>query len=305
MVFTKIYRAFKYSLQDFVRNFWLSITTIAIIVLSLLSINSLIILDAFSQFSIQSLNEKINISIFFKEGATDNQIYEAQSQLLAYPKVTQVDFISKEDALDLFISRHENDNHIVKAIEEIDSNPLGATLVVKAEKTSDYSEILNKIQNAPFSKHIEETSYEQHKYIISKINTINSKIRLIGILITVLFTAISLIVVANTIRLVIYTHKNEIKIMKLVGASNWFIKSPYIIQSILFSFLACIVSVMILYPFLSFIQPYINNFFQHQNYSVISYFNMHFYLIFGTQFLICALLTGLSSSYSARKYLKI
>ena len=120
-----------------------------------------------------------------------------------------------------------------------------------------------------------------------------------------IFAVISLVVIFNTIRMSIYTRKDEIVIMKLVGAGNWFIRAPFFIESIFYALVSVLIVIGVTYPIVNFIQPSLTNYFQDtQVINLAGYFQSNFLYIFGWQFLALATLNVVSTAVAMKKYLK-
>ena len=298
------YRVVKHSLQDIYRNIWLSAINITIIILALVSINFLIVLNTVSTMAINTFENKVDISVYFHNYVNDNQIYEMQSVLISMPEIRDVLFISKEEALATFKEQHVKDKVILQSLEELDENPLGVTLVVKAKTTKDYAGILTVLEDPKFSSLIKDTTYQENHFVIEKIAEINDKIKSIGLFVSLIFILISFIVILNTIRITIYTHRDELRIMKLVGAANWFVKGPYLVQSIIFSFISAGIAIMLIYPFLNFIQPFLEEFLGVDNMNLLEFFKNKLLVIFIVEFLVTAVFSVFSSNFAIHKYLE-
>ena len=160
---------------------------------------------------------------------------------------------------------------------------------------------MNKINN----NIIESRNFDDHKAILAKINSIAEKANEAGLFVSSLFVLITILVVYNAVRVAIFTHKREIGIMKLVGASTWFIRAPYLISAVIYALLGVIMIIIIIYPFLSLVQPYLATFFSGFEINLLGYYNSNFLLIFGLQFLAASLVNVLASLVAVGKYSKV
>ena len=305
MILLSFFRVIKFSLQDFARNFWLSIITVTIILLTLFSIDFIIILNYISNASINFIQDKIDITVYLDSNAKPQDIEGFKNEIKSYAEVKSLNYVNKEAALRDFKAKHKDNRNILKSLEEIGENPLMAHFNIKAKKSEDYPRIIEKLESSSFNNLIFSKNYNDHKKLIAKINEISKKVKNIGYFIMALFSLIAILVIYNTIRIAIYVHREEIHIMKLVGATNWFIKAPYLITGIIYSFLAIIISIIALYPLLGLIQPYLSNFFNKENLNLVSYFNDNFIFIFGLEFSILIVLNIIASSLAVRRYLKV
>jgi len=233
MFLVSSYRIIKFAWQSFWRNIWLSIVTITVIILTFVSINFLIVLHIVSNSIIDSVEERINVSIFFKPEIKEAEVLEVNAYLETLSQIDSIEYISAEQALDKFKKMHQDDPSILESLEELDDNPLGATLNVNAMSLEDYPSILEVIDNSKYKDWIATKNFDDHRDYINRINSISTNIQNIGFAITGLFIFIAILIVINTIRIAIYTHRNEIAVMKLVGATNNFIRSPFIFEAVI------------------------------------------------------------------------
>ncbi len=297
-------RVIKASVQDVGRNIWLSIATITILVLALFSINLLLVVKIISSETIQAVKEKIDVSLYLKSDSAETEIVNLQSKINALSQVKQVNYISKAEALETFRIEHKNDPEILEALIELGKNPLSPSLIVKPKDTNKYDELIESLVKVE-DDIIESKNFDDHKAMITKINLIAEKASQAGLFISALFVIIMLLVVYNSIRVAIYTHKREIGIMKLVGASNWFIRAPYLVSSLVYTFIGVLITIALFYPFLGLLQPYLASFFSDYGFNLISFYNSNFFMIFGLEFLAAAFINVLASLIAVGKYSKV
>lgn len=303
MFFVSLYRIFKFAGQGFWRNFWLSLATISIIILTFIAINFLITLNILIDTATNSIKDKIDVSIYFKNDISESQILEVKTYLNSLTQVKELSYISQTQVLENFRKKHQREQVIIESLEELEESPLGATLIVKAKEIRDYPTILQVLDNSKYNDWILDKNFDDHKEYINRLNNISENIRKVGVLTISIFLLIAALIVFNTIRVAIYTHREEINIMKLVGAANWFIRGPFILEGIFYGLSATALGIAIMYPLLNLIQPYINNFFLGE-FDLINHFNQNFWQIFGLELLGICFLNMLSSSIALRKYLR-
>ncbi len=297
-------RIIKFSFQDIGRNIWLSIVTITILILALFSVNMLLTVDVITKAAVNSIKEKIDINLYLKPDASEDKIAALKAKISNFSQVKEIKYISRSEALESFRIKHKNNPEVLDALRELGKNPLTPILIIKSNDIDKYDELiveLNKINNDI----IESRNFEDHKEILTKINNISNKINKAGIIVSLIFIIISILVVFNAIRVAIYTHRKEIGIMKLVGASNAFVKAPFLISGIIYAIVGVIIAVAIFYPFLTILQPYLETFFVSYDINIVSYYNANFIKIFGLQFLGAALINVVASFTALRKYSKV
>jgi cell division transport system permease protein len=190
------------------------------------------------------------------------------------------------------------------ALRELGKNPLNPVLIIKAKSIDQYDALilnLNKIDD----EIIESRNFENHKLILEKINNISHKVNEVGVFVSLVFIIVTVLVVFNAIRVAIYTHRREIGIMKLVGASNWFVRSPFLFSGIIYALIGTLATIAIYYPFLTILQPYLETFFVGYDVNIVSYFNENFIRIFGLEFLAAALINIIASFTALGRYSKV
>lgn len=298
-------RAVNFAFKDFWRNIWLSLVTVTVLILAILSVNVLISLNAISDKVIGSVQEKVDISVFIKPDVEQVEVANLQSRLMKMSEVKEVVFISKNDALEDFKEKHKDDDRILEALKEVEKNPLVDSLIIKATDISEYKNILNFINLDENQEIIKYQNYTDHEKIISRVNAISEKVKQVGIGITAIFVLISILIVFNAIRVMVYTRREEISVMRLVGASSSFIRLPFLLESILYAIFACVIAFVLLYAIFGAIGPYLSVFLESYNFNLIEYYNSNFIVIFAGELAVAAILSILSSAVAISRYLKI
>ena len=305
MILFSTIRVLKFAAQDFFRNFWLSLVTVTILILSLFSINFIIVVGVISQTAITAVEDKIDLNLYLIPDAGEDDIAALKSELERLDGVKDVSYISKAQALEAFQSKHQANQSIQDALREVGKNPLSASLIVEARELNNYTAIIDSLNN--LSKHavIESQNFDDHKTLLKTMSAITARTRQVGILVSLIFVAVTILVVFNAVRIAIYTHQKEIRIMKLVGASNWFIRAPFLAEAIFYALAGTLVIIVIFYPFLQLLQPYLGAFFNAESLNIIAYFNHNFITIFGIEFLAACLINTLASLLAVGKYMKV
>ena len=299
-----IYRIIKFSLQDIFRNAWLSIVTITILLLALFSINTLVTVRLVSDSAVQAIKEKIDISLYLKAETPENEIMALKAKLEENPRVKDVVYISKGGALDDFRKKYQNNQEVLAALKELGKNPLSPSLIIVPSNLEESNLLINELKVLD-SSIIESRDFADNSVILEKIGNITKRINEVGLFIILIFVLTSLLVVYNAIRVAIYTHRQEIEIMRLVGASNFFIYMPYLFSSFIYALLSVLIIVSIFFPILTLLQPYLEVFFTGYSVNILTYFLDNFLLIFGTQFLAVLFINILASLFAVRRYARV
>mgnify|MGYP001569846757 CR=1 FL=1 len=300
---TTLFRIIKYGFLGFWRNGWLSTATLSIIVLALLVFEGLIIFNVLTNGALDVLKSKIDISVYFKADAPEDDILKIQKSLESLAEVKSVEYISRDQALVIFKERHAGDPAISQSIEELQQNPLLASLDIKANDPKQYSIIADYLGNADFKTSFEKVTYAQNAVVIERLGKVIDTAEKGGFLLIIFLTLIAILVTFNTIRLAIYSSREEIGVMRLVGGSNSFIRGPYLVEGIIYGLLAGIFSIVIISPVIYFVSPYIQIFISEMN--LWLYFKTNLLTILGYQALFGVGLGVISSYIAVRKYLRI
>lgn len=299
-----IYRIIKFSLQDIFRNIWLTIVTITILLLALFSINTLITVRLISDSTVAAVKEKIDISLFIKSDTPETEILALKTKIAESPRVREIVYISKEEAITSFREKYANNPAVLAALKELGRNPLSPSLTVIPTDFNESNLVINELRvlDSPI---IESRDFSDNTIILQKIGAITKRVNEVGLFIIGVFILTSLLVVYNAIRVAIYTHRQEIEIMRLVGASNFFIYLPYLFSAFVFALVSVLIIISVFYPFLSLLQPYLEAFFVDSQVRLLSYFLENFFIIFGAQFLVVLVINAIASLFAVRKYARI
>lgn len=297
-------RVFKFACKNFWRNIWLSLATVSVIVLTLISVSFLAFVNVLAAEAVSVVKERVDISVYFKPEVTPLEVKTIQSKLQQFPEIHEVRYVSREDSVRLLQETYKNDTFIIESLKELGGNPLGDTIVIKARELSDYPVILEALEKSQYRGLIEDKNYEDSQVYITKIYTVADKVKKAGWVMSAVFAGIAILIVFNTIRIAIYTHSEEINIMKLVGASNWFIRGPFLIEAMLYAISGTIATVVLLFPVLHITDPYVMSFFEG-SFSIAAYYARSV-LAFGVyHFIGITLLTMLASFLAVGRYVDV
>lgn len=303
-ILTKATRVLKASFQNIVRNAWLGIATIIVLVMALTSVNLLVGVNALLQNAVSVLEDKIDVTVFFKQDANETLVTQAKFFIADLPQVKSAELLPANEALERFKERHANDPEILEALAELDGNPLGATLRVKARSPGGYPFIIETLKNPQFADAIESKSYDDHSEAITRVQSLGENSRLIGMVLIGIFALIGILIVFNTIRVAIYTQREEIGIMRLVGASSVFVRTPFVIQGIILAAIALLITAAFVALGTAWIEPALTPLYDGGDPGLKRYFVEHWLRLLTIQGGALALLVGLTSWAAAGKYLK-
>ena len=226
-MFVSSYRVTKFALQNFWRNFWLSLITLSMLLLTLFTVNILLVLNVVTDRAISLVEDRIELSVYFYDHTQDTTLSSAVAYLRGLSQIRDVEIISADEAYQQFIERHANDEQIMASLQELGENPFGPTLVIKADQVGDFEMIIDALDNPQFRDSIREKDFSDYQSIVERIQSTTDRIRVFVIVLAIIFLFIACLIVFNTVRIGIFIHRDEIGIMRLVGANNWFIKAPF------------------------------------------------------------------------------
>lgn len=303
---TALRRVVKAGFVGFWRSAYVSLASIFALTVALFVIGATMFLDQLLTTSLNTLQSKVDINVYFVPEAPQAEIDRLKTALEAMPEVEYVTFTSREDALEEYRQKNQNDEIAMQALEELNENPLGANLAVQAKETSQYETIAKfldeqQANEQPQVQVIDEVNFAKNKDSITTLtNIINATERASFAVMLVLLVA-SVLITFNTIRLAIYTAREEIAIMRLVGASNMFIRGPFMLQGFMYGFLAGLLALISFYPMLVWLGPRTEAFFEL---NLLTYYLENFGYIFVVLVGIGVVLGLVSSTLAIARHLK-
>ena len=294
--------------RNFARSGSVSFATVLIMTVTLGIIAMLVFLSALLSFTLGAIRDKVDVNIYFVIDAAEADIVSFERRIAELPEVERVTYTSREEALEEFRVRHEGDQLIIQALEELGDNPLGASLAVKAKDPSQYEQIVAFVSGEPVlsaagTSIIERVNYSQNRVVIERLTNAIRATEGAGLVIVILFAFASAVITFATIRLAIYTTRDEIAVMRLMGASNMFIRGPFIVAGVLAGVIAAVIMLFLLYPVSwyagSTTAAWLGGF------NIFTYYTSHFPVFFLTLIGSGIVLGGVASFFAVRRYLKI
>ncbi len=301
-----IKRVIKGGFLNFVRNSFVSLSSVLVMTITLCVITLIIFSQAVLNFSLAQLKDKVDVTVFFVPKASESEILGIKEHLEKLPEVAVVEYISAEEALQNFRERHSNDYLTLQALEEIDENPLGATLNIKAVEASEYGEIANFLEsgNGLSSNQkatIDKINYFQNKLVIDRLISITEGARSLGIGITLVLVFISVVITFNTLRLVIYIAREEIGVMRVVGAENHYIRGPFMVEGMIYGLVSALITMILFYPISLWLGANMTDFL---GINLNTYYFSNFFQLLVINAVFGMLLGVISSFLATRAYLK-
>jgi cell division transport system permease protein len=298
-------RAVTFAFQNFRRNFWLSLITVSMLALTLVTVNVLFVLQQVAGKAISYAEDRIEVSVYFHSASEEERVVGAAAYLRGLPQVRDVEIITADEALQRFRDRHAADDAILRSLAEVGGNPFGPTLVVKAYGADDFPFILDALDNPQFRDDIREKDFSSFEDIVERIRSVTDRIQAFGLVLAGIFLMITVLIVFNTVRIAIFIHREEIGIMKLVGATNAFVRAPFLIECAVYSMLAVGIVAAAAYPAVAVLDPKFAAFFGGESVGLLDLLQAKWYWIFGAQFVVLTLVNMLATAVAMRKYLRV
>jgi cell division transport system permease protein len=294
--------------KSFIRGGAVSAATVLIMTVTLSIIGSLIFVSALLTFTLDSIKEKVDVSVYFVTSAQEADILAVKGQLEKLPQVESVSYTSAEDALAAFRARHASDQLTLQALDELGGNPLDASLEVRAKDPAEYESIVKFLEASPTlssggTSIVDRINYAQNKEVIDRLALAIKATREIGFAVVILFAIASILIAFATIRLAIYVAKDEIAVMRLVGASNPYIQGPFIVTGVITGVAAALIVLVIMWPATWYAGVKTSGWFG--GFSLAGYYGDHFFLVFSIILLSGIALGGVASVLAIRKYLQV
>jgi cell division transport system permease protein len=297
-------RACKYAVQNIVRNFGMTFITITILALALISVNTLVGLRGLTGAAVKAVEQQVDVSIFFTPSASEAQIEQVKNYVYEVAAVTKTDYISPSQALTMFRERHATDADIVKSLDVLEENPLGAILVVRTKDTADYKKILTALASDNFKTIIQKRSFEDRGKIVENVQLLTSRLEQFSLGLAILFALIAVMIIFNAIRVAIYTQREEISIKKLVGATNGFIRAPFLIEAAIYVAVAIGLTAAVIAGMTKMIDPFLGPLFAQDGFSLYGLFFSQHGLLFFVEFGIVLAIAWITATFAMSKYLR-
>ena len=307
MLTTTIKRIVSGGAKNFVRSGAVSFATVLIMTVTLVIVGFLIFLSALLTHTLSLVEDKVDVNVYFVVDASESDILLIQEDLEALPEVASVTYTSRDAALAEFRERHANDQLTLQALDELGENPLGASLAIKAEDPTQYEAIVNHLAGdggmVAGADIIDRINYYQNKSVIDRLTGAIRTMERAGLFVVILFAGASVIIALATIRLAIYTAKDEIAVMRLVGASNMYIRGPFIVAGILSGIMAAVIALILFYPATWYAGNALSSWLG--GFNLFSYYADNFVMVFGILIGSGILIGALASWLAVRRYLRV
>lgn len=308
MILTKLKRTIKSGFISFYRNGSVSLASVLILTVTLTVITMVLFSGVVLSSTLETIKNKVDVDIYFTKGASEDSILAFANDVKKNPDIADVKYISRDQAYQNFKERHKDNEATIQALTEIGDNPLPASINVKAADPNKYDTIVTflKEKESALGENniIDKINYtEKNQQAISSLNRIINASNRLGLLIVIFFAIVSILITFNTVRLAIYIFREEVSVMRLVGASETYIRAPFVTVGILYGLVGALVTILILLP----ITHYAGNWTEKLGTGVnlFSYFTQNIFSITLMLIALGSVLGAISSFLAIKKYLKV
>ncbi len=298
------WRIFKNSWKHLSRNLWIGLATVFVFTTALVSVDVLLGANVLLSRASELLERKVDVTIAFQPKTPDAILNEAKFYLTSLPQAEHVTLVSAKEALAAFRERNKNNPSVLAALDELAENPIGAQLVIKAKHVEDYPFLIEAAQNPQYRPFIKSSSYNSQEIFIRRIRDVARNVRLVGSVMVALFALFGLLTAFNAIRVAIYTHRDEIAIMRLVGASSAYIRGPFVLEGLWIALLALALSAAFVVFAVRAAEPRLAPLFDGASPGLDAFFIGEWPLVFGLQALFLMGLASLVSWIASGRYIR-
>ncbi len=306
-MFTSSLRVVRFALQNFWRDIWLSSVTVIIFVLAITLVGILSGVKVVTDQAIGVLKSKVDVIVTFKPKTPEQTVLDLKAKLELLPETASVTYVSADENLKLFKRLHADEKAITEGADALTTNPFGPSLKVQARSLEQYPNISKLFEDQAYAPFIDSggNTLESNQAAIRKLSDFTHTVNRFSLALTLAFSLIAVLVVVNTMRIAMYSHREEIGIMKLVGASNWFVRGPFLIESVCIGVLAALLASGILIGGITVLSGWFNTLFQGYDVHMTAYFLDNFLSIFWVPLVGALALSIVSAGIAVGRYLKV
>lgn len=302
MSITTLQRVFKLGLTNFWRNRWLSaagtfVMTLTLFIISIFAILSLVVIT-----TTNAVKEKVDMIVYFDDVASESQIVRLKNDILSLPQVKSARYVTKDEALEEFLSRSTSER--IKSLVSKENNPLPRSLQIKTHQPEDLDLVANFVDQSPERPVIRRISYLENRTVIQKLLSITKFVNRMGAILSAIFVVISFLVIANTIRLAVFARREELEIMRLVGASDAFVKLPFYVEAVLYGVIAAVFTMALIEVGIGAISPMVARYLGDVSLNLGAFFHQYFFLVLFMQIGAGALIAIISTAFTARRFIR-
>ena len=306
MFWTNLKRIMRAGYTSFKRGGTVTFASVLTLVITLSLVNFIFLMNVAVNSTVEMVKDKVDVIVYFVPSANEKKVLDLKDTIAGLSQVKNVTYVSRADALAEFQKKHENDYVELQALNETPDNPFGAELKIVANSVADYDIVANYLKNDVMQKQgydnlIEKINYVENKVIIDKLSRVIDNAKIVVAILLLLFALVAVIITHNTVRLTIYTAREEIAVMRLVGGSRSYVRGPFMVAAVVSGILAAVITTVLFMPILYYASGAATFF----GIDFFAYYIRHLYIVFPILLGSGIVLGIISSLIATRKYLKL
>jgi cell division transport system permease protein len=303
---TRFKRVLTFGWQGFMRNGWLSFIAVVTLSFSVMAISVLGVLNQVNKQVQQNLENKLDLAVFFRDAAPEEKVVDFVQQVNKRSDVREVTYIDKDEARQQFLEENATDEALIGAVNELE-NPFPRFVRIQADAPATLARLNEFASQTTYQEIVESTSYQQTKDIVANFVNTAKFTRLNSIVVMLFFIIYSVLVVFNMIRLAIFSRREEVEIMRVVGATNVLIRWPFVVEGILFGLIGALISLLMIWIAARWESGQLMRYFSITDAASLpsGYYQQYFGVLFWTNIIGSVILATTASYLAVRRYLRI
>lgn len=300
-------RILKSGLSNFTRNTFVSLSAVLVMAITLFVIGSVMFMGQILSSTLTEIRDRVDVNVYFVPDAEEVDVLALKERVELLPEVREVQYVSAEEELQDFRETHSDKEVILRSLDELSDNPLGAKLNIKAFEPSQYESVAaffegDNLLGSDGSEIVYNINYRDNQVAIERLTRIIDSADRLGFAMTLVLVILSILITFNTIRLAIYISKDEIHIMKLVGANRSYIRGPFVVTGIIYGIVSALITLVLFYPLTLWLGSATEDFFIGLN--VFDYYVSNFGQVFLVILASGVVIGSISSYLAVKKYLR-
>ena len=296
-------RAIFEGIKNITRSFWLSATAISVLTVSLASVVLVATVSTTIGFAVKNLDNLISIPVILKDSVAEDKIPGIQDELNKLGSVRKTEYYDRNKSKeDLQKGGAGFNSEFIKSVANTDENLLPRFILVSPKNSENFATVLKDLKKDEYKDNWDRVVGDEA--FVNNLIAFNQWTNIIGGVLILIFAAISILVMSNILRITIYSHRDEIEIMRLVGATNNYIRAPFVAEGVYYNLVAAVLVTIVFVPSFNFILPKIQQFIgadlgNNSSLALQTYLIYIFTIILG-------IAVGVATTYTAtRRYLKL
>lgn len=280
-------------------------TTIVILTLTLVSVQVLLAVNVAGRIALEELESRVDLRVQFRPSTSEDAVDALRTQIAAREEVADVVHIPRAEVLKQFEEAHAGNPEILEALAELNENPFGPELRVHVRDPKDFKRVEEMLVAPDIAERVIATGSGDRSALVERLAALTAKLRLAGLALSGISFLVTLLIIINAMRIVAYVRRDEVGIMKLVGAANWFIRTPFLVMGVIAAAIATAITWALTFPLLRLAEPTLHQLLGIRALDIATFFRHNGWEVAGLEFVGLSLLTVIVSAIAIRRYLRV